>query len=738
MLTSRRLVPATLALTLALGLGLTALTQVDGPAPQAGPAPSAPSQPAAPMATASEAAPTPPAPPVIRATAAPTSPRTTATTARPGPRPLPRPMHGRAAVQALGDKLPDVARLNRRTSAELTDLLTNDSTLWLNSAGRLFVKDALPAGKSTGTPAAAPIQPLEKTFALHSLPGSRHVVFLDFDGVDVGDLAWTDPEVGKPVPKGHHAGWDPAEDGPSFSAAERTAIQEIWARVAEDFAPFDIDVTTEDPGKAALTRTDSSDLNYGTHLVVTDSQTAWDSVCQSNCAGMAWLGHFGVPETNGEFQLAWVFAGGTDQMPQTIAEAAAHEVGHTFDLSHDGTTAAGEGSYYEGHAPWGPIMGMSYDRGVSQWSRGDYPGANNKQDDIAIISARVPLRPDEAGDTRAAASPLPTGTAYITSRTDVDHYQLGRCIGPVKLTAQPATTGANLDVQLSLVDANGTTVATSAPATKETVVNKPYPWDAEMEIAAAQISGLDAAITTTLPEGQYFAVVQGGGAQEGGGGNPLTDYDNYGSLGAYTVSVRGCSGAREPAAPAKVERLSARAATARGQVTLTWAAPTDDGGATVTDYVVQVGAQTQTTTGTSLTLSGLAVGVTHRFTVAARNEIGTGAVATTSLLLATAPTAPRIGSAVSGAKGGPTTVRFSWAAPTNIGGSPARSSQVMVYTFKKGRQVSAKAYPAGATARALELRLPATKGVTYAAAVRVLNGVGWSPFSAKSKPVVAR
>ena len=32
-------------------------------------------------------------------------------------------------------------------------------------------------------------------------------------------------------------------------------MQSVWQRVAEDFAPFDVDVTTQDPGVAAIEQT---------------------------------------------------------------------------------------------------------------------------------------------------------------------------------------------------------------------------------------------------------------------------------------------------------------------------------------------------------------------------------------------------------------------------------------------------------------------------------------------------
>ena len=36
-------------------------------------------------------------------------------------------------------------------------------------------------------------------------------------------------------------------DFTSFNTAEQAAIRDLWQRAAEDFAPFDVDVTTEEP-----------------------------------------------------------------------------------------------------------------------------------------------------------------------------------------------------------------------------------------------------------------------------------------------------------------------------------------------------------------------------------------------------------------------------------------------------------------------------------------------------------
>ncbi|KAF6263053.1 hypothetical protein COO60DRAFT_1635476 [Scenedesmus sp. NREL 46B-D3] len=44
----------------------------------------------------------------------------------------------------------------------------------------------------------------------------------------------------------------PDGDRSTFNAEELADIVAVWRAVAEDFAPFDVDVTTVDPGDAAL------------------------------------------------------------------------------------------------------------------------------------------------------------------------------------------------------------------------------------------------------------------------------------------------------------------------------------------------------------------------------------------------------------------------------------------------------------------------------------------------------
>src|SRR5436305_1316787 len=104
---------------------------------------------------------------------------------------------------------------------------------------------------------------LAQTFQLHSNPTAQHVVYLDFDGHTTDDVYASNwDNITSPA-------YDPSGNGPSFTATEMQTIQRIWARVAEDFAPFNLDVTTQDPGVEALRKTSPEDGQWGIRVVIT-------------------------------------------------------------------------------------------------------------------------------------------------------------------------------------------------------------------------------------------------------------------------------------------------------------------------------------------------------------------------------------------------------------------------------------------------------------------------------------
>ena len=113
--------------------------------------------------------------------------------------------------------------------------------------------------------------------------------------------------------------------------------------------------------------------------------TAPTSHLPAGCGGVAYLGVFdtvngtaaGPPAT----ATATCSRPGSSRTssansPKNIAEAVSHEVGHNLGLDHDGNASTGLG-YDPGHGAWAPIMGVGYDHPITQWSKGDYTGANN-------------------------------------------------------------------------------------------------------------------------------------------------------------------------------------------------------------------------------------------------------------------------------------------------------------------------------------------------------------------------
>ena len=194
---------------------------------------------------------------------------------------------------------------------------------------------------------------------LRSKPGAANRVHLDFDGYTIQNTAWNEnnPII---VAAPYRNGTLP------FSFDIRDEIFEIWCGIAEDFMPFDLDVTTIDPGIINATT--------GKILFTPNDGFGLESC---NCGGVAYVGHWGT--TNMSYvQPALVFTTTT----RSALEAGSHELGHNLGLRHDGNSTS---SYYQGNNQWAPIMGFSDYASMATFDAGSYPDANNQEDDIAII-----------------------------------------------------------------------------------------------------------------------------------------------------------------------------------------------------------------------------------------------------------------------------------------------------------------------------------------------------------------
>ena len=423
---------------------------------------------------------------------------------------LPEKSQGDNAIQALAGKLPEVAAWYGTTPQEFATMMIQDNTAWIDTEGRLFFVEIFPepvveGGASTLEVAAFPY---DQTFKLHSRPGSKRVLLLDFDGHMTTGTAWNS-SYGDPILS---PAYDTDGDRTSFSNTEMDRIQNVWRSVAEDYAPFDVDVTTEDPGQDAITRSSNTDDRYGTRVVMTV-----DDFAGCGCGGFAYVGTFDY--VGDYYKPAFVF--NTSQVG--VAEAVSHEAGHNLGLYHDGIINGA--SYYTGHGSgatgWAPIMGVGYYKQLVQWSQGEYASANNTRDDIQIIQNNgALLMADDHGNDQANSTVLGNttdgatvtlnGTGLIERRTDIDFFNFISGNGNVSLTINPVPFSPNLDILAELYDANGSLVATSNP-----------------------VDGLSAFINeTALPAGEYFISVEGIGK-----GDPLgIGYTDYASLGQYSIS----------------------------------------------------------------------------------------------------------------------------------------------------------------------------------------------------------
>ena len=366
---------------------------------------------------------------------------------------------------------------------------------------------------SPATPSAPPSGPAASLPLLDSKPGARGVLYLDFDGETVTDSNWNAGVTIFAAPAN--------VAGVAISAAQ---VTDVWKRVAEDFRPFNLTVTTDPAIYAA------APVGERMHCIITPTSSWYDVPV----GGITWLESYRASVADSNFTATipcFVF---NNNSTSVIALTCSHELGHALGLSHDGTAAV---EYYAGNdtgaTSWGPIMGAPYGKSVTQWSNGGYPGANNTEDDIQVMAATVAesgvvngLIDDEAGANTAQAKPMPitspvniTGT--ITQSTDVDWYKFTTSGGAINFTVTPSAVDPDLDTKLTLYDSTGTIMNPVSPV-----------------LATSLTSNLS---RSSLAPGVYYLAVSGKGrpavpANPNTGAPAVIGYTSYGSVGPYTIT----------------------------------------------------------------------------------------------------------------------------------------------------------------------------------------------------------
>ena len=412
-------------------------------------------------------------------------------------------------LQSMNISKADLAYLN----------VTNNGNVYFVDTFLPPASNAMSVTNPDNTPATAAM--LASTFTLHSKPGATQVMYLDFDGQTITNTDWNNWQG---IEKWEAQAFDSDGDPMHFSSNELSTIKSIWRRVAEDYAPFNVDVTTQQPSTFTS--------NTGHVLITPGVDKNGVLLPYGNASGgVAYVDVWGDSDF-AYFNPAFVYSNMLQNDAGFIAESASHEAGHNLGLGHDNTSSQG---YYPGHGSgyisWAPIMGMAYGMHVSQWSKGEYPDAKNLQDDIAIITSKLTERADDHSNTASGATPLtvvagkvtattpvsdpknqkPANKGVIESRTDVDVFSFSTTGGTISLKALPLreainSRGGNLDIKMTISDAANNILATKAPATDT-----------------------HSSITMSLGAGTYYVYIEGVGSN-------LSPYSDYGSLGQYFIS----------------------------------------------------------------------------------------------------------------------------------------------------------------------------------------------------------
>lgn len=352
---------------------------------------------------------------------------------------------------------------------------------------------------------------LSQTFQLSSRPAATKTIFLDFDGHTTSKTYWNSKYA-----RGANIVTPPysIDTSPEFNDVELATMQCIWQRVAEDFAPFDINVTTIEPPSGDLIRYGAGDDRWGMRVNIGGAYTDWLRVA---AGGIAVRSSFGQAQDVGAF----VFTRHRLGEEKYTADCISHEVGHTLGLGHKGAPGM---TYYSGHGAgdtgWAPLMGAAYNRALSQWSKGEFQGTTSRQDELQVITTGkgVNYRADDYGSSHGTASALPFAnidgdvrhvsiSGVIERNIDRDVFAFATTGGQLALDFLPAARGANLDLLAQIYNEHGELVATSNPAER-----------------------IDARLEILLAPGVYYVMVDGVGARG------LSDgYSDYGSLGQYTI-----------------------------------------------------------------------------------------------------------------------------------------------------------------------------------------------------------
>jgi hypothetical protein len=376
---------------------------------------------------------------------------------------------------------------------------------------------------------------------LSSFPDASATIYLDFDGHQVNGTSWN---MSGPIDCG----------ASNLSSTQRT---EVFHRIAEDYRPFNINITTDS------TKYWNAPANKRMRIIFTVTSDWYGSA-----GGVAYVNSF----TWGDNTPAFVFTALLNYNAKNIAEAGAHEIGHTLGLRHQSSYNescvktseyhAGAGS---GEIGWAPIMGVGYYRNFTLWNNGANPyGCTSYQDDLGIITSNsngFGYRPDDfSGNASGGATTVSftnnqfSMNGVIEKITDQDAFKfIVPTFGTFHLEAIPhsissGNIGSNLDVQVELYSSGNNLLGTYNPG-----------------------NTLSSTIDTVLEAGTYFIKVMGKGNMYA---------PEYASLGSYNLEAAFIPGGALP-----VHKLELKGSREGNRHAFSWVIDADE---TVVSQVLEV------------------------------------------------------------------------------------------------------------------------------------------------------
>ncbi len=366
---------------------------------------------------------------------------------------------------------------------------------------------------------------------LDSNPNAQHTLYLNFTGSRSRGSAPSIPEDKGGDLKDHRVVFDMDGDSRSFSAAEHEAMTRIWQYVADDYAPFNVNVTTY-----SSNRNPSSPDDYVLEVAIGGIRDTGDDYSLWGKANE--LGAY----RNGDERAVYVFSGlhylqsksflsGPDYFVRSVADTISHEAGHAYGLAHQSELVddewvkrepSGNGTSLLMGIPFiiSPLSGF---RSLWSWGEDDL---GQTQDDLSILTDRFQyfngdgLRKDNVPDH--FYKPLPevqTGHFHAAgfiginqadpSALDEDWFAFKNPGGPMQLRLHsPVGTFGNLQSRIELWTAHNTPNG----MVEDRLVHES--WSSSWQ------NGFGFA---SLPAGEYMVLVSSTGG--------------YGNLGSYVLDI---------------------------------------------------------------------------------------------------------------------------------------------------------------------------------------------------------